>query len=49
VLASCQDVARLDASRSGDTAGMDVLKHPAFTVFGRICLRQRRGHRDSPG
>ena len=44
-----QDVARLDANRSGDTAGMDVLKHPAFTVFSRIRLRQRRGHRDSPG
>ena len=44
-----QDVTGPDTGRSGHTAGMNILKHPALTVFRRIRLRQRCGHRDSPG
>src|SRR5687767_322947 len=44
-----QDVTGPDAGRGGHTAGMNILKHPALTVFSRIRLRQRCGHRDSAG
>src|SRR5687768_12025256 len=44
-----QDVTGPDTGRCGDTAGMNILKHPSLTVCRRICLRQRCGHRDSAG